>query len=140
MLGSGHFLVDSIHGPDHPYCRHVPMRRDNKVHWLLDEIEYSKGRLVGVVVHVNDTYLFDERPPMRPGFPRVIATVERIRQHTKKVLGDDRLLVVHSGDFLGPSRVTESEAGRMAMVKLLNKMGLNYCVLGNHEFDYGEDA
>jgi 2',3'-cyclic-nucleotide 2'-phosphodiesterase (5'-nucleotidase family) len=114
------------------------MENTNKMQLLLNEIQYWRGRLVGVVVHINDTYLLDERPPNLPGFARVIATVERIRQQTKQVLGADRLLVIHSGDFLGPSRVAESRNGRRAMISLLNKLGLDFCVLGNHEFDYGE--
>jgi hypothetical protein len=54
-------------------------------------------------------------------------------------LGKNRTLVVHSGDFLGPSRVGTTTKGA-AMVRMLNTLRLDYCVLGNHEFDYGEDV
>lgn len=107
---------------------------------LLEAIERGRDRLVAVVVHLNDTYLIEERAAQQlPGFPRVIATVARIREHVMQTLGCDRTLVVHSGDFLGPSRVGKRTQGKL-MVELLNRLGLDYCVLGNHEFDYGESV
>ena len=103
---------------------------------LLKAIEDCKRYLVGVVIHLNDTYLIDARPDRGiPGFPRVIATMKRLRDHVKRVTEHDRLLVVHSGDFLGPSRISMRDKGE-AMVHLLNEVGLQYCVLGNHEFDH----
>ncbi|SFN24709.1 Calcineurin-like phosphoesterase [Nitrosospira briensis] len=117
------------------------MHSESKFDAILKRIEDFRGRLIAVVVHVNDTYLLDERKGQGfPGFPRVIATVKKLREHTKKIMGrDDRILVVHSGDFLGPSRTGTTKEGRQAMIKLLNNLGVNYCVLGNHEFDYGPD-
>lgn len=109
---------------------------------LLNDIEFWGQRLVGVVVHLNDTYLIDERPEEElPGFPRVIATIKRLRAHTQRILGEDRVLVLHSGDFLSPSRLLlkKDPKGRQTMIKLLDRMGLNYCVLGNHEFDHKEE-
>ncbi len=103
---------------------------------LLETIELNREFLLAVVVHLNDTYLVDERPEQRlPGFPRVIATVKRLREHVRRVLGYDRTLVLHSGDFLGPSRIGKETKG-VAMVRLLVELGLDWCVLGNHEFDY----
>lgn len=110
----------------------------------LDQLEALLGnpsvrrRLVGVVVHVNDTYLVEERSELGlPGFPRVIATVRRIRNAVERSLGSDRTLVVHSGDFLGPSRASSRDKGQL-MCDLLDRLTLDYCVIGNHEFDYGE--
>ena len=34
---------------------------------LLDTITDNADRLVGVVIHINDTYLIDERPSDRSG-------------------------------------------------------------------------
>jgi hypothetical protein len=105
---------------------------------IFSTIEEEKSRLLGVVVHMNDTYLLDERRERGfPGFPRVISTIKHLREHVKQVMGEDRTLVLHSGDFLGPSLVGKNTKG-LAMVELLNRMGLDWCVLGNHEFDYGE--
>lgn len=103
---------------------------------ILSTIDRERDRLVAAVVHLNDTYLLDERPEQQfPGFARVTATVRRIREHVRKAVGADRTLVLHCGDFLAPSRVGQETRGRL-MVAVLNEMGLDYCTLGNHEFDY----
>jgi hypothetical protein len=102
---------------------------------LLDGIHKYRDRLVCAIVHLNDTYLIDERPRRLPGFPRLIATLNELRERVIRETGNDRLVVVHSGDFLGPSRVGKKYRGS-AMVELLNRCRLSYCVLGNHEFDY----
>lgn len=107
---------------------------------IFSTIEKEKSRLLAAVVHINDTYLLDERHERGfPGFPRVISTVKRLREHVTAVMGEDRTLVLHSGDFLGPSLVGKNTKG-MAMVELLDRMGLDWCVLGNHEFDYDEQG
>ena len=109
-----------------------------KLEDVLAGLERDRDVILAVLVHLNDTYLIEERPEQRlPGFARVTATVRRIREKVGEVLGADRTLVVHSGDFLGPSRVGKRTRGAV-MVELLNRLGLNACVLGNHEFDYGE--
>lgn len=116
------------------------MASQSELEKLLEAISSWRQRLVAVVVHLNDTYLIEERPDQElPGFPRVIATVGRIREHVRETHGEDRTVVVHSGDFLGPSRVGTRTRGA-AMVELLNRMGLAYYTLGNHEFDYGEET
>jgi hypothetical protein len=108
----------------------------NMLDKALQSITDHRKELVAVVVHLNDTYLIDDRPDRKlPGFARITATIERLWAHIKKQTGQDLLLVVHSGDFLGPSLVGKDDHGK-AMVALLNKARVNYCVLGNHEFDY----
>jgi 2',3'-cyclic-nucleotide 2'-phosphodiesterase (5'-nucleotidase family) len=103
---------------------------------LLNGVTLYADRLVCAVVHLNDTYLIDEQPHRKlPGFPRVIATIRKLREHVKQATGEDRTLAVHSGDFLGPSRLGKKDKGA-SMVELLNRCGLAYCVIGNHEFDY----
>ncbi len=115
---------------------------------LVEQIREHPDHLVAVIVHLNDTYLLNERKPQGfPGFPRLIATVRELRKivaevvkrRTGKLPFDDydRVIVVHSGDFLGPSRIGMTDKGR-AMVELLNRAGLNFCVLGNHEMDFGQ--
>lgn len=116
----------------------------NELDRALQAISDHKKALAGVVVHLNDTYLIDARPERwLPGFARIVATIRRLRAHTIAATGEDLLLVVHSGDFLSPSRVgnykdkaTNKCDHGQTMVSLLNAAGVNYCVLGNHEFDY----
>lgn len=102
------------------------------------QIDQVKDSLGAVLVHMNDTYLIDERSDQRlPGMARVTTTIRTIREHVRQALGEDRTLVLHSGDFLAPSRVGKKDKGKV-MVQLLKRMGVNYCTLGNHEFDYGD--
>ncbi|MBB5168253.1 metallophosphoesterase [Mycobacterium sp. AZCC_0083] len=112
----------------------------NQLEKALIFITDHKTELVAVVVHLNDTYLVDERRDRKlPGFAKLIATVGRLRAHIEKETGVDLLLVVHSGDFLGPSLLSKFDKGE-AMVELLNRLGVDYCVLGNHEFDHGAEV
>jgi hypothetical protein len=105
---------------------------------IVNLIRAHGDQVAAVVVHINDTYLLDERRSRQlPGFPRLIATVRVLRRHVLEATGEPRLLFLHSGDFLGPSRIGCRDKGR-TMVQLLNRGGLNYCVLGNHEFDHGQ--
>jgi 2',3'-cyclic-nucleotide 2'-phosphodiesterase (5'-nucleotidase family) len=104
---------------------------------LWNDIALLHDRIACAVVHLNDTYLIDEQPSrLLPGFPRLIATIKKLREHIVQKTGDDRLVVVHSGDFLGPSRLGNADQGT-AMIDMLNRSTLQYFVAGNHEFDYG---
>ena len=53
-------------------------------------------------------------------------------------------MLVHAGDFLNPSLIGtlryegERIKGRQ-MVEVMNAMGFDIAVLGNHEFDIGEE-
>ena len=49
------------------------------------------------------------------------------------------VLVVDGGDALGDSPLAGVDAGRM-VVQLMNAMGYDAMVVGNHEFDYGLDS
>ncbi|WP_171975056.1 metallophosphoesterase [Mycobacterium colombiense] len=112
----------------------------NMLDEVLREISRRQNDLVAVVVHLNDTYLIEDRPERNlPGFARIIATVNRLRTHIEEVTRKNLLLVVHSGDFLSPSLLGRKDHGE-AVVKLLNKVGVDYCVLGNHEFDDGAEV
>jgi hypothetical protein len=52
---------------------------------LLEVMVKYRDRLVAAVVHLNDTYLIDERPPRLPGYPRLIATVKALRQQLVRI-------------------------------------------------------
>jgi 2',3'-cyclic-nucleotide 2'-phosphodiesterase (5'-nucleotidase family) len=119
----------------------------NNLDKALQAITDHKKELVAVVVHLNDTYQIDDRPERKlPGFAKIVATIEQLREHIEKETEKDLLLVVHSGDFLSPSLVGnyKDKQGKydhgQTMVKLLNAARVNYCVLGNHEFDYGAEV
>ena len=94
------------------------------------------GNLAAVLVHLNDTYFIEERSDSEiPGMARVAGLIKTIRKFVFDRLGEDRILVLHSGDFLSPSAMSRQFMGQ-PMVELLNLCDVNYATLGNHEFDF----
>jgi 2',3'-cyclic-nucleotide 2'-phosphodiesterase (5'-nucleotidase family) len=97
--------------------------------------------LAAVLIHLNDTYRIEERLPDVPGMARIATLVKRISRYVKRKLGEDRTLVLHAGDFLSPSLMNvklHSEGGQM--IELLGHCGVDWALLGNHEFDRGPEA
>lgn len=67
----------------------------------------------------------------RGGFARLMAVVE-----AEKAAGN--ALFVHSGDTLSPSLLSGIDKGAH-IIDILNQMGVDVMVPGNHEFDMGAD-
>ena len=62
---------------------------------LVDGMHKYSERLACAIVHLNDTYLIEERPQRLPGFPRLIATINEVRWHARcRTTGADRLVAV----------------------------------------------
>jgi 2',3'-cyclic-nucleotide 2'-phosphodiesterase (5'-nucleotidase family) len=100
----------------------------------------EKGNLAAVLIHLNDTYLIEERKESGiPGMARIAGLIHTVREVVKSKLGEDRTLVLHSGDYLSPSALSSKFHGAQ-MVELLNHCTVNYATLGNHEFDFGEQV
>lgn len=110
---------------------------ENEIGRLFGTIDrlFRANELAAVIVHMNDTYRIEERRAggvlELPGIPRVAALVAKIRE----AVGEDRTLVLHSGDFLSPSYLSNRcrTYGR-PMLELLNFV--DCMALGNHEFDH----
>src|SRR5690625_2628518 len=51
----------------------------------------------------------------------------------------DFVLFTHGGDALSPSFMSSFDQGRH-MIELLNSLGLDAFVLGNHDFDFGREV
>lgn len=68
----------------------------------------------------------------RGGLDRVAAAVAAERA------AHDNVLVVHAGDTLSPSLMSSIDKGAH-IVDLLNTIGFDVFVPGNHEFDFGKD-
>lgn len=89
------------------------------------------------LLHLNDVY---EIEPVEGGKSGGLARVATLRQ---RLAAAGPLLVTHGGDFVSPSALGtavvsgERLRGRQ-MVSVLNALGLDVAVLGNHEFDIGE--
>ena len=92
------------------------------------------------LLHFNDVY---EITPIEAGHAGGLARVATLRARLKA--RRPQLLTTLGGDFLSPSAIgtarVEGErlAGRQ-MVAVLNVLGVDWAVLGNHEFDVGERA
>lgn len=90
------------------------------------------------ILHFNDVY---EITPVSGGASGGLARVATIRAALRRVAPG--LLTTLGGDFLSPSAmglaVVDSQrlAGRQ-MVSVLNRVGVDWAVLGNHEFDVRE--
>ena len=120
---------------------------------LLSQIKslIADDNLAAVLVHLNDTYVIEERIKERrvkwsarvqeyvdlPGFARVASLIKRIRETVSRHLKEDRTLVLHSGDFLSPSFMSNTLGFHgEQIVELLDCCGVDYVTLGNHEFDH----
>ncbi|GLE09486.1 hypothetical protein PINS_up021214, partial [Pythium insidiosum] len=85
-----------------------------------------------VVLSVNDVH---DMLPGRDGRGGGLATLlDRERATLTK---DQTLLVTLNGDFLNGTEVSERLLGEHA-IELMDHVGIQYVVVGNHEFDFGE--
>lgn len=93
------------------------------------------------ILHTNDTHsciyplnpnLADTMLAGRGGF---IRRIKMLKEERKK---DPQLLLFDSGDFSQGSPYYTLYQGEVE-VKLMNEMGYDAGVLGNHEFDFGMD-
>lgn len=81
------------------------------------------------LLHLNDTYQFT---PVDGGKRGGLARVMTIRKDTLKE--NPNTLMTLGGDTLSPSVETRTFRGKQ-MIDAWNTVGLDYSVLGNHEFD-----
>lgn len=97
---------------------------------------HAQARQV-TLLHLNDVY---EIEPVEGGKSGGLARVATLRQ---RLAAEGPLLVTHGGDYVSPSALGtavvsgERLRGRQ-MVSVLNALGLDIAVLGNHEFDIGQ--
>ena len=96
------------------------------------------------IIHVNDTHSHLEPVPLRVkigvdtiylkagGYPRLLAKIEQVRSADP----DANTLLLHAGDMVQGTLYFNAYKGRAGM-KLMNLMGFDAMVVGNHEFDKG---
>ncbi len=81
------------------------------------------------ILHLNDTYQFTPADGgKRGGLARVLTIKKRVLQENPNTL------LTLGGDTLSPSVETRTYRGAQ-MIDAWNAVGLDYSVLGNHEFD-----
>ena len=89
----------------------------------------STGQVRVTLLHLNDTYQFT---PVDGGKRGGLARVMTIRKDALK--DNPNTLMTLGGDTLSPSVETRTYRGKQ-MIDAWNMVGLDYAVLGNHEFD-----
>jgi 2',3'-cyclic-nucleotide 2'-phosphodiesterase (5'-nucleotidase family) len=82
-------------------------------------------------VQTNDIDRMEERDG-RGGFARLAAVLQAQR-------AEGPTLFVHSGDTISPSLLAGIDKGAH-QIDILNQMGVDIMVPGNHEFDFGPDV
>ena len=114
--------------------------------WLLSSLSApqtavdAQSRATVTILHINDVYEIDAIEGGRYGGLSRAATVlqqlERSRSPVLMTLGGDYL----SPSAIGTALVDGQALGGRQMVDVLNHVGLDWAVLGNHEFDVPEAA
>lgn len=98
----------------------------------------TEGYTEAVFLQINDVYEIGALDNGKVGgLPRVATVLEKLRAENPNTY------FIISGDFFNPSVIgTLKYEGKgikgRQMVDVLNSMGLNYAILGNHEFDLDE--
>jgi len=92
------------------------------------------------ILHFNDVY---EITPVEAGRSGGLARVAALRHALRDSFPS--LVTTLGGDFVSPSAIGTARVGGQRlngrqMVDVLNAVGLDIAVLGNHEFDIGRDA
>jgi 5'-nucleotidase len=86
------------------------------------------------LLHVNDVYQFT---PVEHGARGGLARLSTLR---KQVLAESpHTLFLMAGDTLSPSVESTFHKGKQ-MIDAWNALGVDFAVLGNHEFDFGPDV
>ena len=81
------------------------------------------------IVHVNDLDRLDGAGD-RGGVARLATVIDEVRAESA-----GRVLATHGGDAISPSLLSSFDRGAH-MIDLLNRVGIDAMVLGNHEFDF----
>ncbi len=114
--------------------------------------EVQSGELSFTILHTNDEHsallphtltvnegIAGEDHYRIGGFARLAMAIEQVRQE-KQVQGEP-VLLFNAGDFLGGAAFGWlAPHGYSPEIKLLQEMGYDAVVIGNHEYDYGPDT
>jgi predicted MPP superfamily phosphohydrolase len=88
------------------------------------------------IIHFNDIHNFD--PLLKDNYETAAKFVTHLKSVVATVKAKYRVepLIVFSGDFIGPSRMSTLTKGAH-MVELLNLCGVHFATFGRHDFYYG---
>ena len=109
------------------------------------------GLLTGLIAFAALTAMADEKttvrfiltgdhyelPPQkgRGGYAKLASVAKIFKKKTNK---DIHSFLVHSGDAYSPSLLSSMDKGK-STVEMLNAVGVDFMVLGNHEWDFGNE-
>ncbi len=111
---------------------------------------HAQDKVPFTILHTNDEHsnliphpVVDYHPdlenPAIGGFARLGGMVRQIRE--EKEAAGEPVLLFSGGDFLGgPAFGWLSMHGHAAELNLMQKMGYDAIVIGNHEFDFGTEV
>ena len=71
----------------------------------------------------------------RGGYAKLASVAKTFKKKTKRNI---RSLLIHAGDAYSPSLLSGLDKGK-STVDMLNAVGVDYMVLGNHEWDFGPE-
>ena len=83
-------------------------------------------------LHTNDIYLIDQQDG-HGGFPKLMTLLKQERAVNPNAI------TTFGGDLFSPSVMSGLTKGSQ-MVELMDAIGLDYAVPGNHEFDFGPEV
>ena len=93
--------------------------------------EYEK---VITIAHTNDTHSRIDDTKDNIGFAKIAAKINDLR----KTVGEENVLVFDAGDTLHGQPVITTNKG-LGAVEIMNTIGYDVMVPGNHDFNYGQE-
>jgi len=102
--------------------------------WLAGPLAAEPARLV--VLHIND---WDRIDPVdgAGGAARIAAVIKA--EKARAAAAGATVIVTFGGDMISPSLLSGIDKGAN-MIDMANAVGIDYAVLGNHEFDFGPEV
>ncbi|TMW67684.1 hypothetical protein Poli38472_011304 [Pythium oligandrum] len=86
-----------------------------------------------VILSVNDVY---ELFPNDDGVGGVAKFATLLARTKASIPSDTKVIITLNGDFLWRSELDRKDKGPM-MMDVMHQLGIEYVVMGNHEFDFG---
>lgn len=102
--------------------------------WLAGPLAAAPARLV--ILHVNDWDRI-EAVDGAGGAGRIAAVVKA--EKARAAEAGATVIVTFGGDMISPSLLSGIDKGAN-MIDMANAVGIDYAVLGNHEFDFGPEV
>jgi 5'-nucleotidase / UDP-sugar diphosphatase len=106
---------------------------------FLFSLSFAYGEQVEIrILHVNDFHGFAE--PYKPlGSDEMLGGIAYLAGKADELRKEKPSLLFSAGDMIQGNNWANLSQGE-SVIELMNKMGFDAMVLGNHEFDFGQDV